>query len=50
MLHGLGVVLSHVIDNEVYPVVFASRSLTSAEQNYAQIECEGLSTVSSVGH
>ncbi|CAL4225020.1 unnamed protein product, partial [Meganyctiphanes norvegica] len=46
---GLGACLSHRIveGNKSYlqPIAYASRSLTSAEMNYAQIEREGLAVV-----
>ena len=43
--YGIAAVLSHVIGNEERPIAFASRTLTKAEQNYAQIEREGLGIV-----
>jgi hypothetical protein len=45
---GVGAVLSHV-DNELeLPVAFASRSLTHAERNYAQLDREALAVVFAV--
>ena len=47
--YGVGVVLSHVLENgEERPVGFASRTLSSAERNYATIEKEGLALVYAV--
>ena len=40
---GLGAILEQQIDEEWYPIAYASRSLTSAEQNYCQLERETLS-------
>ncbi|XP_044741936.1 uncharacterized protein K02A2.6-like [Chrysoperla carnea] len=47
---GIAGVLSHVIDGHERPVAFASRSLTTAEQNYAQIDREALAIVFSTDH
>ena len=44
--YGVGCVLSHVmLDGSERPVSFCSRTLSSAERNYAHIEKEGLSLV-----
>ena len=44
--YGCGAVLSHVMPDGVErPIVYASRSLSSAEKNYSQLDKEGLSLI-----
>ena len=42
---GLGAILEQKIDNDWHPIAFASRSLTTSEKNYCQLEKETLSIV-----
>ncbi|UYV79123.1 hypothetical protein LAZ67_17001174 [Cordylochernes scorpioides] len=42
---GIAAVLSHGINKVEYPIAFASRSLTDAEQNYSQLDREALAIV-----
>ena len=43
--YGVGAVLAHIIDGVERPVAFVSRTLNTAERNYAQIEREALGLV-----
>jgi hypothetical protein len=47
---GVAGILSHIIEEKERPIAFASRSLTTAEQNYSQLDREALAIVFSVDH
>ncbi|KAK9679892.1 Integrase zinc binding domain [Popillia japonica] len=40
--YGVGAVISHIINGEERPIMFASRTLTKTEANYAQLHREAL--------
>ena len=46
--YGIGAVLSHQIDGEEKPIAFVSRTLTSSEKRYSQLDREGLAIVYAV--
>ena len=43
--YGLGAVLSHIIDGKEKPISYASRTLSSAERIYAQLDKEGAAVI-----
>ena len=44
--YGIGAVISHVMENgDEKPIAYTSRTLSTAEKNYAQIDKEGLTVV-----
>jgi hypothetical protein len=47
---GVAAALSHIIYGQERPIAFESISLTAAERNYSQLDCEALAIVFSVDH
>lgn len=47
---GIAAVLSHNIDKKERPISYASRSLSSAERNYSQLDREALAIIFGVTH
>ena len=43
--HGVGACLMHIVDGVKWPVAYALRTLSVAEQNYTQIEWEALGII-----
>ena len=46
--YGIGIVLAHPKDGSMQPIAFASRTLSIAEKNYAQVDREGLAIIFAV--
>lgn len=47
---GVAAILSHCIEGQEKPIAYASRSLTSAEMNYSQVDREALAIVFGANH
>jgi transposase InsO family protein len=43
--HGVGAVISHVVDGQERPIAFASKTFSASERNYPQIEREALGII-----
>ncbi|XP_008484885.1 uncharacterized protein K02A2.6-like, partial [Diaphorina citri] len=48
--YGVGAVLSHTVNGVEKPIAYASRSLTTSEQNYSQLDREALAIIFGVTH
>jgi hypothetical protein len=48
--HALGAVLEQLVEGELFPVAFYSRTLKSAEINYMNYEREALALIDSIKH
>ncbi|KAI5750744.1 hypothetical protein M8J77_000948 [Diaphorina citri] len=48
--YGVGAVLSHTVNGIEKPIAYASRSLTTSEQNYSQLDREALAIIFGVTH
>jgi len=47
---GIAAIMNHIIDEQERPIAYASRSLTTAECNYSQLDREALAIIFDVNH